>query len=318
MEQSADLAPTAEDPADVIERIGCDQHAVVTREQLIAGGATEEWIDQQLRTGRLVRVAPRAYRPWGTRKTWKMRASAAVYSANAPALVSHKSAAFLWGLTDPKVFPGFIDVTVPRHRRPKKRSGVQFHETRFFDLAQPAVLDWVPVTGISRTILDCCAVLDSYEQCLELLDEARRRRLVDWDELWECHLLHTGHGLQGISRFRKLLFDRDGDVPPDSVFVRRMATLLRGAGVPTPLFDFPVLNGDYRIDMAWFPDTLRVGLECHGAIAHAHEAGRENDAIRGNRIRLDGWMLLEVTWARFRDDPAGIVAEVKAALGLEP
>jgi hypothetical protein len=29
-------------------------------------------------------------------------------------------------------------------------------------------------------------------------------------------------------------------------------------------------------------------------------------------------MLLEVTWNRFRQDPAGIIAEVKAALGLGP
>jgi hypothetical protein len=317
VDEASELAGEASaDPADVVERIGREQHAVVTRAQLMAQGASADWIEHEVRMGRLLRVAPRTYRPWGTQRTWKLKASAAVHSAKAPALVSHQSAAFLWGITDQNVYPGFIDVTVPRHRRPKKRAGVQFHETRFFDLAQPAVLDRIAVTGVARTILDCCAVLTSYEQCLELLDEARRRRLVDWDELWECHLLHTGRGQPGFGRFRRLLFDRDGEVPPDSVFVRRVATLLEGAGIPAPLFDFPVLDGDYRIDMAWFPDTLRVGLECHGAIAHAHEAARENDAIRGNRIRLEGWMLLEVTWGRFRDDPAGIVADVKTALGL--
>ncbi len=306
------------DLAAAIERVGREQHAVVTRSQLLGEGASEAWIHRQLRAGRLVRIAPRTYRTWGTQRTWKLKASAALHSANAPALVSHKSAAFLWGLIDQNIYPGFIDITVPRHRRPKKRTGVQFHESRFFDLAEPAVLDRVAVTGVARTILDCCAVLPTYEKCLELLDEARRRRLVDWDELWDCALRHTAKGLHGMATFRRMLLERNGEVPPDSVFVRRVATLLEAAGIPRPLFDYPVLGGDYRIDIVWFPDTLRVGLECHGALAHAHEAARESDAVRGNRIRLDRWMLLEVTWNRFRQDPAGIIAEVKAALGLGP
>lgn len=306
------------DPSHAVDGFGRQHHAVVTLAQLRQMGATDHWIRREREAGRLIRIAPGTYRSWGARRSWKMQASAAVHSSRAPALASHKSAAFLWGLIDQSVYPGFIDVTVPRHRRPRKRAGVQFHESRFFDLAKPAVLDRIPVTGIARTILDCCATLRNHEECLELLDEARRRRLVDWDELWECHLLHTGRGQRGFGRFQRLLLDRDGDVPPDSVFVRRVATLLTAAGIPKPLFDYPVLEGDYRIDMVWFPDSYKVGLECHGAIAHAHEAGRERDAVRGNRIRLDGWMLLEVTWNRFRYDPAGVITEVKAALGIGP
>lgn len=289
------------------------QHSIVTWSQLVDLGAHPSWIKREESAGRLVRIAPSVYRMDGARHTWEMRALSALLSCRAPALVSHRSAAGLWRLTS--VLPGVIDVTVPRHRRPGKRPGVRFHESRAFDLGDPRVLDRVAVTSVARTILDCCADVGTSAERLELLDEARRLRLVSWDELWLCHQQHSGRRHPGLARFGRLLVERNGEVPPDSTFVRLVATLLEEAGLPVPLFDYPVLGGRYRIDMAWDPTRRRVALECDGGIAHAHEAAQERDPVRRNRIRLDGWLLLEVTWARYRSDPTGIVAEVRAALG---
>src|SRR5205807_5572687 len=130
--------------------------------------------------GRLIRDAPGAFRPWGVKRDWKLRASAAVLSARAPALISHRSAAWLYGIDEH--MPGIIDVTVPRHRRTRSRPGVQFHESRLFDVAAETagVRDGLAVTGVARTILDSCAVVRGLPGRLDLLDEARRHKLVDW------------------------------------------------------------------------------------------------------------------------------------------
>src|SRR5207253_11330130 len=132
----------------------------------------------------------------------KLRASAALLSARAPALVSHRSAAWLYGIEEH--MPGIIDVTVPRHRRPRARIGVQFHESRLFDIAQATaeIRDGLAVTGAARTILDSCAAVRSFPDRLDLFDEARRLKPVDWDDLWDCLITHTGRGRRGLRRYR--------------------------------------------------------------------------------------------------------------------
>lgn len=304
-----------DDPAWAIAQHGREQHSLVTWGQLRAAGATKEWIEQRVREGSLVREAPAVYRPWGVRRTWEMRALAAVLSARAPALVSHRSAARLWGITGGDAYPGVIDVTVPRHRRPRARIGVRVHETTAFDLAGAAVRHLVPVTGVARTVLDCCAVLDGFPERLELLDEARRLRLVGWNDLWECLLLHDVRGRHGVSRFRQLLLHRDGEAPPGSVFARRMATLLVDAGLPTPVFEHPVATPErtYHLDLAWLPPLPRVGVECHGR-DHDGPRARERDPQRLNAIRLAGWFVLEFRWPTFVADPDGVVVAVRQSL----
>jgi very-short-patch-repair endonuclease len=89
-----------------------------------------------------------------------------------------------------------------------------------------------------------------------------------------------------------------------------MATVLTDAGLPSPVFEYPVL--DYYLDLAW-PDR-RVAVECDGRVAHEHEGAYEQDRVRLNRLRLAGLLVLQYTWQRLRDDPGGVVAEVGQAL----
>lgn len=301
-----------EDFAAVLHRLGKEQHSLVTWNQLVDAGVPEDWIRHQIKAGRLLREAPRTYRPWAVRRSWLLRAEGAVLSARAPALVSHRSAAWLYGL-DGVSMPGFIDVTVPRHRRPRRRAGVTFHESRLCDLAAPRVLEGIPVTGMARTLLDCFARTPDEATRLALFDDARRRKLVTWDELWGCLLVHTGRGRRGLSAFRRVLVERDGETPPGTVFPRRVALLLEAAGLPAPVFEYPVPGLPYVMDLAWPPPM--VGLECLGRIGHDHEGAFEADPVRRNRIGLAGWRLLEVTWRRFVDQPEAVVAEVRQALG---
>jgi hypothetical protein len=303
------------DLADHVNAFGREQHSIVTRRQLRAAGRTDDELDQALSTGRLLREGPGAFRPWGVKRSWHLRASAAVLSARAPALISHRSAAWLYGIDEHQ--PGIIDVTVPRHRRPKARPGIQFHESRQFDLATATagVRDLLPLTGVARTILDSCSTLRGLPERLDLFDEARRLKLVDWDDLWDCLVMHTGRGRRGLQRYRDVLLVRDGTAPAATKFARRVGLLLESAGLPTPVYELPVAyaGAKYFIDLAYLTPRM-VAVECIGRIGHDFELAFETDPVRRNRLQLLGWIVIEVTWRRFIHEPESVVAEVREAL----
>jgi hypothetical protein len=302
--------------ADHVHGYGRRQHSIVTRRQLRAAQVSDDDIDQELAAGRLIREAPGAFRPWGVNRSWELRASAALLSARAPALISHRSAAWLYGIDENR--PGIIDITVPRHRRPRSRPGVQFHESRQFDLAEATanVRDGLAVTGVARTILDSCSVIRSFPERLDLFDEARRLKLAHWDDLWDCLVVHTGRGRRGLRRYRDVLLTRDGTAPAGTKFARRVGLLLESAGLPKPISEYPVDYGEanpYYIDLA-YPTPRLVAVECIGKIGHDFERAFEMDPVRRNRLQLLGWIVIEVTWRRFVNAPEEVVEEVGRAL----
>jgi hypothetical protein len=304
-----------DDYATIVDKLASNQHNSLSWNQMCDAGIPEDWIIDETRHGRIIRIGPAVYRPWGARRDWKMRASAALLSARAPALISHRSAAWLYGIEEHR--PGIIDITVPRHRRPRARPGVQFHESRLFDVAAETagVRDGLAVTGVARTILDSCAELPALPERLDLFDEARRLKLVGWDELWECLVVHTGRGRRGLKRYRDVLLTRDGTAPAGTKFARRVGLLLEAAGVPAPVYEFPVTHegGVYYLDLAYLRPR-KVVVECVGKIGHDFERAFEMDPIRRNRLQLLGWIVIEVTWRRFVNDPESVIAEVRQAL----
>ena len=298
-----------------VEQVSREQHSIISWQQLLECGASRQWVHRREQEGFLTRIAPSVYRFVGGIRTWKMRASAALLSAAAPALISHRSAAWLYGIDEH--MPGIIDVTVPRHRRPKSRPGVQFHESRLFDVAEATagLRDGLAVTGVARTLLDSCGELPGLAERLDLFDEARRLRLVDWDELWDCLIVHTGRGRRGLRRYRDVLLTRDGTAPAGTMFARRVGLLLESAGLPAPLFEYRVEHdeGTYYIDLA-YPGVRKVAVECVGKIGHDFEGAFEADPVRRNRLQLLGWIVIEVTWRRFVNAPAAVVEDVRRAL----
>lgn len=93
--------------------------------------------------------------------------------------------------------------------------------------------DGLAVTGVARTILDSCGELPGLPERLDLFDEARRLKLVDWDQLWDCLLVHTGRGRPGLRRYRDVLLTRDGGRSPSSASAGS-ATTSSGPSRTTP------------------------------------------------------------------------------------
>lgn len=288
------------------------QHGLVAWDQALTLGLTPDAVKHLTASGRWVRVARGVYRINGTPLTWRGRMMAVCLAAGPGALISHRAAAALWTL-DGFEPPRVIDLTVPRPRRPRL-AGIRVHEVRHFDLVERTIRDEIPVTGIPQTILDLCATSRNPDIPLRALDDARRRRLVTWAELWECLDLQARRGRRGLRIYRGLLERRGGKEPTDSHFEALVQQLLVDAGLPEPQPRVWVVAGGqrYRLDLA-YPD-LRIDIECHSKDAHLNEAAFERDPVRDNALVLAGWIVLHFTWNRYQRDPAGIVAEVRRAL----
>jgi hypothetical protein len=293
--------------------IAARQHAVIAHHQAVAAGLSPGAVWRRARSGLWLEAGPRVYRMAGAPRTWEGRALAAVLSA-ADAVLSHRSAAHLWGLEGFGP-PGRIDVTVPRPRHPDRRLGLAVHRTRAWHLVDRRIRRLVPVTGPARTLVDLCAVADDGE-AVAALDEIRRLRLASWAELWEALVRHAVRGRSGVARDRRALDRRWGRPVPDTTFARLFMAMVDEAGLPTPEAEHVVRHGRgaVRVDLAY--PRRRLAVELDGKGTHHTERAFEADRSRDNRLRLAGWTVLRYTWHRFTTEPAAVVAELRDALVL--
>jgi len=285
------------------------QHSVVSVKQMLGCGASRMWISRRVADGFIVPAGPGVYRMSGVRTTFLNQAMAGVLSAKGSALVSHMSAAYLHGF-ERVLQPVRVEITVPRHRRPRARADIKVHESLAFDLAQPTTRYDIPVTGVARTILDCAPM---FEKPIRLLDDALRRRIVTWDELWWCYLSHNVVG-RNVKPFRRILLERDGNTPPGGEFAPRLADMLTRAGLPQPVFEHRVVvDGHiYYLDLAW-PERM-VAVECNDAGSHDTPKAFRRDPMKRNRCEAEGWLYLEFTWWDMVDNAVEVIALIGAAL----
>jgi len=171
----------------------------------------------------------------------------------APALISHRSAAWLYGIDEH--MPGIIDITVPRHRRPRARA--ECNSTRAGCSTSPPrrrkCVTGSPSPASPGRSSTHAPLSEASPTGSTLFDEARRLKLVDWDELWDCLVVHTGRGRQGLRRYRDVLLTRDGTAPPGRSSPAGSACSSRAAGLPAPLYEHAVDYGDglYYLDLAF-------------------------------------------------------------------
>jgi len=297
---------------DALARAGAKaavQYGYITWDQLLAAGLSPDVVRRLVTDGQLVRQMRGLYRMIGVRTSWRGRMLAACLQGGDGAVISHRSAAAVWGLEGFEP-PRIVDVSVPASRRPRI-DGARVHRRA---LPRRAVRDGIPVTPIPETILDLCSVSRNEGIPLRALDDVRRRKLVTGAELERCAAEHTPRKSAGIPRYRALLERRLGRTPPGTVFAADVLDLLVAAGLPGPEAEFwvTIRGRRYRIDLAY--PRPKIAIECLGKIGHLNERSFEEDPVRNNDLALDGWLQIQVTYRRRADEPGAVVADVEEAL----
>jgi predicted transcriptional regulator of viral defense system len=127
------------------------QHGVVSLSQLNALGLGKAAVAKRAANGRLHRVHRGVYAVGHARLTLPGRWMAAVLACGQKAVLSHRSAAGLWGLRPDN--RANTDVSLPS-RSARPRPGIDVHRSVTLTPADRTVKDGIPCTTLARTLLD--------------------------------------------------------------------------------------------------------------------------------------------------------------------
>ena len=293
-----------------VAQLATRQHGLITAAQVASFPAPRPLATRRLAAGRWVEVAEGVFRVAGAPVTWHSQQLAAVLAAGAGAVASHRAAGVLWGLDGCR--PGLPEVTVPRGRR-YRPDHARAHQSTDLHLVRPVTREGIPTTPPARTLLDLGAVVPLGRVHLAV-DDARRRRLVTWDDLLATLVAHARRGRGGVAKLRAILDEHFGETAvTESGFERLVVARLVQAGLPRPVLQHEVVVGgrNFRLDLA-YPDQ-RIAIELDGSI-HLRRDVWEADHARQNALVLAGWMVLRFTWRDYLDRGPFLVGEVRRAL----
>jgi predicted transcriptional regulator of viral defense system len=165
-------------PERELAALAAAQYGVAARRQLNALGFDDQAIARRVVSGRLHRLYRGVYAVGHTVLSRNGAYLAAVLACGPHAVLSHRSAAALWGLR-PSDAPR-IDVTVPRTRGVRTTDAIVAHRPLL--APDPMTHDGVPVTTPGRTLADLALALPR-RQLEKAVEAAERLRLhVDVDD----------------------------------------------------------------------------------------------------------------------------------------
>lgn len=299
---------------DVIAGLARPQHSVFSGAQATSRGVTRKMLRSRVGAGRLSAIDRDVFHITGTHVTWHAKVLALVLAAGDGAVVSHRSAAALWGFEG---YPfGTPELTVPRGTR-FRRDQTRVHESTDLDRCGVRRREGLPVTDPSRTILDLARVV-SDARLARTIESARRLQLASWSELIATLAGHARRGRPGIRRLRRVIAaNAHRDEITDSDLELMVLALLVEHGLPEPVVHHVLRDAAGRflaeIDLAY--PLLRIAIELDGGV-HRDRDVFERDRPRQNGLVLEGWIVLRFTWDTLVNRPEEIVAAVRSAIAL--
>jgi hypothetical protein len=258
-----------------VARLAARQYGHVTRAQLLRLGMHRRTISRRLDAGSLIRVHAGVYAVGHLREDPVARAMAAVLACGPNAVLSHHSAAALWGFR--KWYGGPVHVTAPTlhrrrgikaHRRPLTRREIRRHQG-------------IPVTTPARTLLDIARDLPE-KQLIRAINDA----LVA-ECLKDRHLHGTRLECYVGELSRSPLED---DVKP---WIKRF-------DLPEPLYNAKI--GGYEADV-YYPEAKLI-VELDGWRFHRTKKAFEDDRERDAYMLARGIATIRITRARLANAPA--------------
>jgi very-short-patch-repair endonuclease len=286
-------------------KLAGQQHGVVARRQLLALGFNAREIEHRVARGRLHPVMRGIYAVGSPRLTRKGRWMAAVLACGEGAVLSHRSAAALWGIGAER--PGVIDVSVCRRTR-LRRPGIHVRSRPGLGQGDIAYRDGIPVTGIVQTLIDIAAEL-SRTAVERAVNDADKLDLIDPEALRSA--LDGYDGETGSRPLRALLDARTFRLS-DSDLEIAFRPIAAETGLPAPVTK-QMVNG-FEVDFFW-PD-LGLVVETDGLRYHRTPAAQARDALRNRTHTLAGMTPLRFTHYEVRYEASKVAQALRRAVKL--
>jgi predicted transcriptional regulator of viral defense system len=251
------------------------QYGTVSRSQL-RRTLSDKQIHVLLKRGSLERMYAGVFRVAGSYPSARQRAMAAVLHCGDEALLSHTSAAEL--LRYPAPHDERFHLAVPPHVK-RASNAVVLHRTTSIDQRDRYVVDGLPCTSPTRTIIDLAGQLEG--EALEHAFEAARRMGLTTKLAIERRI-GADRAPAALRDLLKLVDLR----PTESRLEVRTARLLRKHRITPEATQHRV--GSYRIDFV-LSFACKLGLECDGFEWHGNHLAWKRDRRRVAALEAAGW-----------------------------
>lgn len=230
---------------------------------------------------------------------------AAVLCAGPGAVLSHRSAAELWGIL--RLQPGPTVVSIPS-RSPRRRAGIVIHRRSELGPEHVTSHQGIPLTTVVCTFVDIAPLL-SRGEFERAIGEADKLGLTDPESLREG--LAPFSGWRGIAVLRTTL-DRHTVALTESELERAFLSLARRAGLPPPQTQQWV-NG-FRVDFFW--PELGLVVETDGLTYHRTPAQQNKDLRRKQAHLAAGLTPLSFSHSQVYFEPRYVEAKLAEVAAL--
>jgi Transcriptional regulator, AbiEi antitoxin/Protein of unknown function (DUF559) len=292
------------DIRDRLEERASAQFGVLSRAQLRECGMSRSAIQHAVRANRLHPIFRGVFALGRRPIELRGRLVAATLACGEGAVVSHRTAASLFGLLDSG--PVVIDV-IASGRRGLQIDGIRRHEVRVPRPWEVGAFNGVPCTSPARTLVDVAEEVGdrTLRSCFE---RAAARGLLEIRaveaSLWP--------GRPGAPAVRALLDEWRPALPIASAATLKspleamVLPLLAARGIPAPRCNARValIEGKIEVDFLWA--ERRFVVEADSRDFHGTEAAFERDRWRDRELMRAGYGSLRVTRRQAEREPEAI------------
>jgi hypothetical protein len=220
-------------------------------------------------------------------------------------VISHGSAASLWGLHAPSTDP--VTVTMVGAYSGSRRPGLVVHRVSELDRRDLRHRHGLPVTAPARMLLDLTPTLSTRE-LEQLIDECLVRRLTSRTAIGE--MLDRYPGRAGSARLRALIDPARPTTLTRSQGEELMLALVRRGGLPAPECNIKVQG--WEVDFLWRRE--RVIVEADSWRFHGLQRSYERDHTRDTDLERACFHVLRLTWYQLEFEPEACLVAIATAL----
>jgi very-short-patch-repair endonuclease len=229
------------------------------------------------------------------------------------AVLSHRSAAALWGLR--RDSRSRIDVTAPS-RRGRAPAGIDAHRDGSLRPVDRTEERGIPCTSVARTLLDLAGVV-SPRELRNAVTQAEVERIFDLAQVRE--VIGRSSRRRGVARLRRAIAEHDPrDERTRGELERRFLALCREGQLPLPEVNVPLFVGELQLEADFLWRGARLIVEADDRYSHLTVTAFEKDRRRDQRLTLAGWRVIRCTWRQVLGNPEQLAHTLHALLLADP
>jgi hypothetical protein len=283
--------------------LAAKQGGYISRDQLIQMNLSVSAIDRRVRSGDLSVVAHGTYQVFSSDDYVDLLRGAVLTLPNA--VVSHQAAAHL--LEFPRRPALAPTVTVASHTT-HEFPGVTVRRCSDLETSHLTKVQRLQVTNVMRTAFDLAGVL-KYPEFESIAESLILDGRLEMRHLQRMEAELTRRGKPGSRSVHEFIATRDGFDPKATPLETRGRGVLKAAGLPPPIPQFPIpWDPDRRFDDAFPPP--RLAIEWDSRSWHEQRAAMQSDRERDREAAMHKWFVARFTWEEVTKTPEKVAATV--------